>query len=211
MSSRSSKTFLAVIGDIVKSREIIDRAPVQRGLEDTLSAISRGNKSVMSAWTVTLGDEFQALYASPEGLMQDIWEVQALLFPYQARFAIGLGEIVTDIDPLSTHKVDGPAFHEARAGIEALKVQGEGLFAVRQGGSPRESAEDILNLAALVIYGGRGRARLDLAVELLKGRAPVEIGGEDASEVRRIQKLRKESGMELVVGALQRAEAACGL
>ncbi|RKY87306.1 hypothetical protein DRQ09_04675, partial [candidate division KSB1 bacterium] len=42
-------------------------------------------------------------------------------YPQRIRFSIGAGEILTDINPFQAIGMDGPAFHNARKGIQELK------------------------------------------------------------------------------------------
>ena len=54
---------VALIADIVDSRAIPERARFQRSLKTTLAAVNkRSRRSLLSPVTLTLGDEFQAVY-----------------------------------------------------------------------------------------------------------------------------------------------------
>jgi hypothetical protein len=54
---------VAVIADIVESREIPDRAHFQRRLKQVLDEPnSRAVDSLLSPFTLRVGDEFQAVY-----------------------------------------------------------------------------------------------------------------------------------------------------
>lgn len=70
-----------------------------------------------SRFTLTLGDEFQALLEVDAPVFQIIDTLRLELNPTQLRFGIGLGEIVTAIDPLQSVGADGPAYWNARAAI----------------------------------------------------------------------------------------------
>ena len=70
-----------------------------------------------SRFTLTLGDEFQALLKVDAPVFQIIDTLRSELTPTQLRFGIGLGEIVTAIDPLQSVGADGPAYWNARAAI----------------------------------------------------------------------------------------------
>ena len=73
-----------------------------------------------SNFTLTLGDEFQALLKVDAPVFQMIDTLRSELTPTQLRFGIGLGEIVTDIDPLQSIGADGPAYWNARAAINLV-------------------------------------------------------------------------------------------
>ncbi|HPB66995.1 MAG TPA: SatD family protein [Spirochaetales bacterium] len=63
---------LCVIADLVDSRGIADRGRFQRGLKASLEALSsRRGARLLSPYTITLGDEFQALYRDSGTLLAD--------------------------------------------------------------------------------------------------------------------------------------------
>jgi len=197
--------YVAVIGDIVASRQIPDRWRFQEDLKRGLKALSARAPALVSPWTITLGDEFQAVFAGAEGLMSSLWGVQRILQPQRARLSLGIGHIDTAINPDAALGMDGPAFHRARRGMLRLKDDERRLFAVHADDEAPARVEDVLNLAAEVVYGGRSGSRLELLAELLQGRSPQDIAGADASELRRIQKLRQRGGLRIVIDALANA------
>ena len=94
--------YLALIADVIDSKIVQERFDLQKQLEKTLQKINELFADYLaSSFTLTLGDEFQ-------------------LKPTQLRFGIGLGEIVTDIDPLQSIGADGPAYWNARAAINLV-------------------------------------------------------------------------------------------
>jgi hypothetical protein len=115
---------LAVIGDIVDSKRLRNRATFQRKFADALGAVSKGQKSLASPYTLTLGDEFQAVYRRAGGLFADLCRVRIACLPARVRLAVAVGEIKTAINPAQALGMDGPAFHLARARIDALKADG---------------------------------------------------------------------------------------
>ncbi|MBN7797549.1 SatD family protein [Parahaliea mediterranea] len=121
---------LALIGDIVDSRGVEERGALQRSLNALFDDLNRRfADSLLSPLTLTLGDEFQALFARADDLWTVITCLQAAVHPVQVRFGLGLGDIVTDINPQAALGMDGPAFHLARDAVEALKDEG-GLLRV---------------------------------------------------------------------------------
>lgn len=122
------KTYLALIGDLRASREIEDRKKAQKRLE---TAIKRLNKTyghnMVSPLTVTLGDEFQALFNDASELWKLIFGLEARIAPLQVRFGIGIGELTTRVNRQAAVGMDGPAFHKARDAIVALKAS-EGCY-----------------------------------------------------------------------------------
>lgn len=114
--------YIVILGDLVASKEITGRAAFQQRLTDTLAQISAANPAICSPYTLTLGDEFQAVYQRAAGLAADLCRVRLACLPHRVRFVISLGEIVTAINPRQAIGMDGPAFHAARAHIETLKT-----------------------------------------------------------------------------------------
>src|SRR5438270_579082 len=113
---------IAIIGDIVDSKDIARRDAFQRKLAKALTARGKEKKSgLVSPYTITLGDEFQAVYRSAHHLWTDIITLLGDIHPVQARFAIGVGELTTRINHRQALGMDGPAFHRARAAITELK------------------------------------------------------------------------------------------
>jgi hypothetical protein len=114
--------YVCVIADIVRSREIEKREELQGALQDTLNEVNRGSKRALaSPYTITLGDEFQAVYKSCETVFADVFKILWALHPIKVRFAISRGEVATAINAKKALGMDGPAFHAARAEIEAMK------------------------------------------------------------------------------------------
>ena len=73
---------IAVIADIVDSKHIIDRGNFQLNLEKKLSIINKKSaNSIISPYTITVGDVFQVLYNSTETFFDDIWDIIASIYP----------------------------------------------------------------------------------------------------------------------------------
>jgi hypothetical protein len=115
---------IVLIGDIIASKKIRGRDKVQKKLNNLFQKINAGNKSLLSPYTITLGDEFQALYKNAFGLFKDIWQIMIILHPEKARFSFGVGEITTSINKKQAIGMDGPAFYSARQGLLQLKESG---------------------------------------------------------------------------------------
>lgn len=110
--------YLALIADVIDSKTVQERFDLQKQLEKTLQKINELFKDYLaSSFTLTLGDEFQALLKMDAPVFQIIDTLRSELTPTQLRFGIGLGEIVTAIDPLQSVGADGPAYWNARAAI----------------------------------------------------------------------------------------------
>ena len=110
--------YLALIADVIDSKMVQERFNLQKQLEKTLQKMNElFGDYLASRFTLTLGDEFQALLEVDAPIFQIIDTLRLELNPTQLRFGIGLGEIVTAIDPLQSVGADGPAYWNARAAI----------------------------------------------------------------------------------------------
>ena len=110
--------YLALIADVIDSKMVQERLDLQKQVEKTLQKMNElFGDYLASRFTLTLGDEFQALLKVDAPVFQIIDTLRSELTPTQLRFGIGLGEIATAIDPLQSVGADGPAYWNARAAI----------------------------------------------------------------------------------------------
>jgi hypothetical protein len=89
---------IVLIGDIVGSRDLDERSQIQRKLKRIFTLIKRKRSFLLSPYTITLGDEFQAVYGRAEYLFVDILNILSSIYPVKARFAIGIGGLKTPIN-----------------------------------------------------------------------------------------------------------------
>ncbi|MDO4798947.1 MAG: SatD family protein [Bacillota bacterium] len=114
--------YLAIIGDIVNSREASDRYEVQRTLKNVLAEVNAEfGADIAARFAITLGDEFQGLLKVGSRLPELLRRMRDALAPVSLRFGIGYGTITTELDPDAVATADGPAFYRARERIEAVK------------------------------------------------------------------------------------------
>lgn len=143
------RAWAVLIGDVVQSRQSPDRAALQRRLQATLEQANRrllhhqdleldrryykgmkGKLQTNSASTpapelqVTVGDEFQGLFAWPADAIQTAIEVWEAMAPQKVAFGLGWGTISTDLDPAHIGNNDGPCFHAARAALSWARQGG---------------------------------------------------------------------------------------
>ncbi|MES9972360.1 MAG: SatD family protein [Candidatus Thiodiazotropha sp.] len=118
-------SYLVVIGDLVASRHSPDRKGLQTRLKALLKRLNERMPKPVSPYTLTLGDEFQVVFDKADRGFVDIIQIMAALHPDQVRFSLGLGSIVTDLNPDQAVGMDGPAFYRARDGINRLKDRGD--------------------------------------------------------------------------------------
>ncbi|WP_111655946.1 SatD family protein [Isoalcanivorax indicus] len=138
MTSPDHTRYLVLIADIQDSRHLPDRQAVQTRLQDTLTTLNAAAPPdlLVSPYTITLGDEFQAVMTRADRALADIITVMGALHPVQLRFALATGALDTPVNPDQAIGMDGPAFHAAREAIEHLKAADERLAIVHTGESP---------------------------------------------------------------------------
>ncbi len=119
-----NKKYIAIIGDIVDSREIKNRDVFQKKLNVVLDNINnKYSDDISSKFMITLGDEFQGLLITNDNLFNIIFEIEKSVYPTKIRFGIGIGAINTYINPEMSIGADGPAYHYARKMIDKLKIK----------------------------------------------------------------------------------------
>jgi len=125
---------LVLIADIEASRQIQEeeRKKLQQRLKRVLRDLNAEKGGLKSPYTITLGDEFQAVFDQADRVFVDMLKILAALHPVAARFSLAVGRIDTAINTELAIGMDGPAFHKARASVEWLKESGF-LFNIRTG------------------------------------------------------------------------------
>lgn len=165
---------VALIGDLVASKAVPQRAAFQRRLAKVLSRTTEEARVLASPFTLTLGDEFQAVYRRADTVLADIVHIMAEIHPVRTRFALGVGELSTKINPAQALGMDGPAFHQARAALTGLKTDGRLL---RIAGAVTEEwllVNHVMNLLSHEMESWT-RNRLLVLHGLMQGRAVKDI------------------------------------
>ncbi|CAA9330280.1 MAG: FIG007491: hypothetical protein YeeN [uncultured Nocardioidaceae bacterium] len=113
-------TVYAVIGDVVGSRKLRDRAAAQDGIVAALSAVDADVPGVQPL-QATLGDEFQGAYDSLAEATRAALLVRLTLLPgVDVRCGIGWGETTVFDGQRTPVLQDGPAWWAAREAVEAM-------------------------------------------------------------------------------------------
>ena len=117
------QNYIAIIGDIIQSKQESKRANIQLKLEKTLKKINlEFSTSISANFMITLGDEFQGLLHDATPTMRILEILELALFPVRLRIGIGVGPITTStIDRYVPLGSDGPAYYYAREMIDYLK------------------------------------------------------------------------------------------
>lgn len=120
----NNKVYIAIIGDIIGSKNIEERNNFQKKFKAVLEDVNKRYKdSIASKFMITLGDEFQGLLGRSDNLFDIIFDIEKAMKPVEFRFGVGIGYIDTDINPDIPLGSDGPAYHYARKMIDKLKLK----------------------------------------------------------------------------------------
>lgn len=141
--------YVSLIGDIRGSRELADRNEVQTTFKEVVRSLNERlpADSVASKFTVTTGDEFQALLTDAADAVDAAVTASDRFHPARLRFGIGRGELDTELNPTQAIGMDGPCFHRAREAITAAEQDGAWL---RVAGWPNEVDSHVNSMADLV-------------------------------------------------------------
>ena len=164
--------YLALIADVIDSKMVQERFDLQKQLEKTLQTMNElFGEFLASNFTLTLGDEFQALLKVDAPVFQMIDTLRSELTPTQLRFGIGLGEIVTTIDPLQSIGADGPAYWNARAAINLVHQKNDYGNTQIYFSSGKENQDFFVNAliasGEAILSGWRG-SQEEILLDLLK-------------------------------------------
>ncbi len=167
---------LCLIADIVKSRILRDRQIAQETLEKSLESINgESSASLISPFTITLGDEFQAVYRDFSCVFGHVVKILYDCYPLRIRFALGYGEVVTRINPVAAIGMDGPGFYAARDLLESLKSKKTTVFGLRMPAVYKYSFADASLRLASDIIGSLNKTSLGCCAYALRGYNPRQI------------------------------------
>ena len=119
--------YIAFIGDLVESRGMAspERRSLQAKLSGYLASLTPGRANgVVARPLITLGDEFQALFAATDAGIRSVLALMPAVFelarPTAVRCGLGLGPLTTALQEQALG-MDGPCFHRARSALERCR------------------------------------------------------------------------------------------
>jgi DNA-binding transcriptional ArsR family regulator len=113
--------YLAIIGDVVRSKELLERGAVQRQLRIGIDKVNElFAPQIDSKFVLTIGDEFQGLLQDAEIVVHLLAILRTSIHPVEQRIGIGIGTLDTPLEGVALG-MDGPCFHRARNAIERAK------------------------------------------------------------------------------------------
>lgn len=205
MKVSASSARAALIGDVVGSRHVADRADLHRRVTQTLAG---------SALALTVGDEFQGSYPSVGDAIDAALRVRLALAPdIDVRFGIGWGG-VTVLDT-GTGIQDGPGWWAAREAIQwtATAQQQPALATVRtayrrHGDTGPEP--DAVNAALLCrdhLLGSMDPRSLRLLRGLLDHKTKKELAAMEGISASAVSQRTARDGLDLLVLASEELRA----
>ena len=114
----SAHISIVVIGDLVASRELPDRAGAQERLREAVFSFNERYESRMSApLELTGGDEMKTIAQDPALAIDVISELSEQLHPWELAGGVGRGPLESSwADRVGA--LDGPCFHRAREAVQ---------------------------------------------------------------------------------------------
>jgi hypothetical protein len=116
--------YFALIGDIVASRDLEQRAAVQRRLRNSLKSLNEeASEAIAAPLKLTAGDEVQGLFHGAESVIDVMVQTADAIHPATMVWGLGFGELSTELDD-DVAMLDGPCFHRARQAVEVAARDG---------------------------------------------------------------------------------------
>lgn len=163
--------YYGLIGDLVGSKKLSaeKRREAQEMLRAALERVNEEHKDTVAArFLITIGDECQGLMTDKADPIAAVAEITHLIRPYEIRFAIGVGEIATAIDPKAAIGADGPAYHFARRMIESMKFDHGARLRVAMEDRKKEEGLNVVLALCDRIADYRTEKQEKLCYEMLK-------------------------------------------
>lgn len=201
-----TSSAVAMILDIVRSRELEDREVAQAAIREAFESATAGHPAVRPLWA-TFADEFQAVFTTVGDALRATSIVRTELpTEVDCRFGFGFGE-VREIEPTNNGSIqDGSAWWRARSAIDEAHRREEktnpslrGWF-VSDDEEPGSDAivNGFLLLRDEVIGAMRPRERR-LTAGVLLGRSQVDLADQEGITQSAVsQSLRKSGGATLL-------------
>lgn len=121
--------YVALIGDVVSSRQIEDRAGLQHSLIAELEVMNAAWGDEIAAPLVLIsGDEVQGLFSDPSAVVPIVVHIEEALWPVKLLYGVGRGRLATELSRETT-RLDGRCFHLARGALESAQKRRRWLHA----------------------------------------------------------------------------------
>jgi hypothetical protein len=172
-----AKQVAALIGDMVGSRHVGDRARLQGEIGEILAEV---DARVGGQPTFTIGDEFQASYATVAEAVEASLQLHLRAADViRLRIGIGWGELLAEDPERSPYGQDGPCWWRAREAIEEVERSGSGRGPERRtflrSGGPADMVVNGSLLLRDTLLAGFDVVDARIAIGLLEGHSQSEL------------------------------------
>ncbi|MGE5577024.1 MAG: SatD family protein [Syntrophothermus sp.] len=138
-----AKLFTVLTADVVASRRLWNRKDAQADLKEAVGRLNlEAGGALITRFSIMSGDQIQGVLRNASGLPKVLRRLRGLVYPVRLRVGIGIGEIVTEIRADYSGEMDGPAFHNARWCLEAMKRE---KFRLTMCKSPEAELDETVN------------------------------------------------------------------
>lgn len=196
---------VVVIGDVVGSRRVSDRAALHREIARALAEV---NATFSGDLRLTVGDEYQGTFGSLGDALRATLALRLALLPRaDVRHGIGLGPV--EVLDVGTRIEDGPGWWAARAAIDAAEAaQGRpatrsSRTAYRRAPDQHDGPEPALVDAALLgrdeVVGRLSERGLSVLRGLMAGRKQREIAESEGISTSAVSQRVRHDGLGIVV------------
>ena len=196
---------VGVIGDVVGSRGVADRAALHVSVARTVEEV---NATFGSDLRLTVGDEYQGTFRSLGDALRATLVLRLALLPRaDVRHGIGLGPV--ELLDVGTRIEDGPGWWAARSAIEAAEAA-QGRPATRssrtayrrapgQHGGPEPALVDAALLGRDEVVGRLSERGLSVLRGLMAGRRQREIAEEEGISTSAVSQRVRHDGLGIVL------------
>lgn len=208
--------YIAVIGEIRDVSKQPDRREALERLRKACGGLNQWREplGLAAPFTLTVGNEFQALFTHARGIWHGVFAIESALQPERLRFGFGVGAVDSAIDPSAAIGLDGPALDRARRALDGLRADGSSYRVAGLG-----AAEALAHHALDLVGHERERwnaNRLNIFSLLLNGKSAAHmaraLGISEQAVYKSIRqgKLETVQGLCRAIGALLDAELRAG-
>lgn len=188
-----------IMGDVISSGNQDSKA-LNAHFDDLISDTNKTMAdAITSAYTITLGDEFQGVAASLSAAIQSVFHIEELIlkknYAFKLRYVVYFGEISTEINPGKAHGMLGSGLTNARKLITGKK-RDQPRFRVKL---ENKRKTDHLNLCFRLIDGLTGRWNkkdYSLICDMIDSDNNQEVGLKHNKDRSQIYKRRKTLNIE---------------
>ncbi|HET8957477.1 MAG TPA: SatD family protein [Microcella sp.] len=200
-----AKISIALIIDIVGSRQLSDRPAAQRAIHDAFAVAAADAEVVEPLWA-TVGDEFQAVFPRVRDALR-VTSLMRLVFPdaIDCRFGLGSGDVRRLDAGRGAPIYDGSAWYHARGALDEVDQRSRNAPGLRTWFHSDDATEVALVTSHLIlrdhlIDGMSGRERR-LAAGALRGEPQQRLAESEGITQSAVSQNLRRSGAAALIAA----------